>query len=356
MTLASLVTHPPFISQWAFGHFVTTVAVNSLGESPLIGFALGNGSLRLLRQADLAARVVKEVNLLTDETGAILSLVSFRDGFLAGADDGSLSYIRPDGQIERLAHHPRAWIETIAVSKSDDIAYGIGKTVVLRNAEGEKIIGPMPSTVAALLWIGQRLVVAHFGGVTIFDLAERGADGLPKSRQLKWSGSHIQLSPSPDGRYLASALRDGEIHVWRLSDFTDMRMAGYPGKVASLAWGYDGLHLAGSGIPELLGWGFAGDGPEGKEPELLWPGAGDKKIVQLASSARYYGWAMGLEDGQIFLSHDPAPRAKPLALTLSKRAAVSALVWSDGVDSKSKSIVAAGCEDGKAIVILLNEQ
>ncbi|MDI9409288.1 MAG: WD40 repeat domain-containing protein [Candidatus Pacebacteria bacterium] len=362
MTQVSRTNSAPIVSQWAFNHFVTAVAVNHSGESPQIAFALGNGTVRLLRLTELESRVAREVNLMTGEKaqnnqGAILSLVPYRDGFLAGGDDGHLSRIDAEGQMTRLAHHPRGWIESLAISRADDIGYGFGKSVGVMMAGQSQplILPPLPSTVAALLWLGSRLAVAHFGGVTIFDLAQRGVDGLPKSRPLKWPGSHIHLSQSPDGNYLASALRDGEIHVWRLSDLTDMRMAGYPGKVATIAWGHDGLHLAGSGIPELLGWGFAGDGPEGKEPELLWPGAGSQRIVQLASAKNSFGWAMGLEDGQLCLLLNPAPAAKALVYSLSKRAAVSALVWSDRLESMNKSIIAAGCEDGKAIVIILNK-
>lgn len=71
-----------------------------------------------------------------------------------------------------------------------------------------------PSTVGGLAFDakGQRLAVAHYGGVTVWAKEKRGW----KSAALKWAGSHTGVTFSPDGRFLLSSMQENALHGWRL--------------------------------------------------------------------------------------------------------------------------------------------
>ena len=109
---------------------------------------------------------------------------------------------------------------------------------------------------------GLRLASASYGGVEL--RYARVADQKPVS--LKWPGAHLGVAWSPDARFVISALHENQLHGWRLSDAKDMRMAGYPAKVRSLAFLAKGALLASSGAPGAVIWPFAGaNGPMGKD-------------------------------------------------------------------------------------------
>ena len=109
---------------------------------------------------------------------------------------------------------------------------------------------------------GKRLATATYGGVHLryARVAEQ------KATVLKWPGAHISVAWSPDARFVLSALQENQLHGWRLSDAKDMRMAGYPAKVRSVAFLAKGALLASSGAPGAVIWPFAGaSGPMGKD-------------------------------------------------------------------------------------------
>ena len=63
-----------------------------------------------------------------------------------------------------------------------------------------------------------------------------------------------------------SSMQENELHGWRLSDASDLRMGGYPAKVKSLVFLSKGMLMATAGAPGAVVWPFAGaDGPMGKE-------------------------------------------------------------------------------------------
>ena len=64
---------------------------------------------------------------------------------------------------------------------------------------------------------------------------------------LEWKGSHLDVTFSPDGRFLVTAMQEPTLHGWRLADGKHMRMSGYAAKVQSMSWSADGKWLATSG-------------------------------------------------------------------------------------------------------------
>jgi WD40 repeat protein len=164
--------------------------------------------------------------------------------------------------------------------------------------------------------------------------------------RLEWKGSHLDVTFSPDGRYLVTAMQEPTLHGWRLVDGKHMRMSGYANKVRSMAWLVDGKALATSGAPQLIVWPFTGkDGPMGKEPQLLAPAERGVSIVACHPDKEVV--AVGYEDGLILLVRMPDG-----AEILARRpggSPVTAAAW-----SAAGTALAFGTEDGAAGVINLS--
>ena len=185
-----------------------------------------------------------------------------------------------------------------------------------------------------------RLAIAHYNGVTLWF---PNVEASPE--RLEWKGSHVDVTFSPDGRYLVTAMQEPTLHGWRLGDGKHMRMSGYTTKVRAMAWTADGKGLATSGAPQLIVWPFHGkDGPMGKEPRILAPA--EHKVSTVACHPQKEVIATGYEDGLVLLV-----RAADGAEVLARHpdgSSVSALAWSaDG------TALAFGTEDGQAGVIAL---
>jgi WD40 repeat protein len=182
------------------------------------------------------------------------------------------------------------------------------------------------------------LIVAHYNGVSLW-----GAEEEPE--RLEWKGAHLAVAASPDERFVGTATQDNSLHVWRLADKTEMRMAGYPAKIASLSWSADSLWLGGSGVNGLTAWPFDGDGPEGREPRTFLD-AKEAVATRVAFHPRAPLIAGGFNDGMLALVD--IERRRAIKIPISKGVAISALAWSpDG------SRLAAGAEDGRAAILSL---
>src|SRR5690606_11583252 len=103
----------------------------------------------------------------------------------------------------------------------------VGKTVELLDRDGAVAQTlEHESTVAGLTFdpSGQRLAVAHYGGVSLW-IAWRGGW---RRTPLNWAGSHIAVTWSPSGKFIVSSMQENALHGWRLADKKDLRMSGYP--------------------------------------------------------------------------------------------------------------------------------
>jgi WD40 repeat protein len=230
--------------------------------------------------------------------GAILSIAAdpANSRVLTGGDDGRV--VATGGEDSRdLLSRPGRWIEAVAVSRRGQIAAAIGKSVILWRLDATHSFD-MPSTAAALAFDskGDRLAVAHYGGVTVIDPAH------PKRapRRLAWKGSHIGVTFSPDGRFVVSVMSENALHGWRLKDGADMAMSGYPTRPRSVCWSADGRLLASSGADGAIVWSFAGrDGPMGTSAVTL----GERRIqlTALAWHPEAPMLALGYADGAVQL-------------------------------------------------------
>lgn len=321
----------------AFGLDAVVTAVVWLGERP--AFALGDGSVA---RADPDGRgfVLRRPTVLHD--GAILCAACHPDGrsLLTGGDDGRLVRLLPDGRSDCLFATGGTWLhDLVASSVSSTIVAAMGKHAVVLRADGR--VGAHrfahPSSVGglALDGKGRRLAVAHYGGVSLWWALI--ADGRPQ--QLMWKGSHLNLTWSPDGRHVVSAMQENDLHGWRVVDGDHMRMTGYHAKSRSLSWSAKGRWLLTSGADIVVGWPFAGkDGPKGKSPMELGPSG--TPVTRVAAHPQQPIAAAGYADGTVrLLRYDGAD----IVIRAGRDDAVTALAWSD-----RGGALAWGTDDGHA--------
>ncbi|MCY4288748.1 MAG: WD40 repeat domain-containing protein [Aestuariivita sp.] len=264
----------------------------TVGE--VVAATFGDGSIRFFRPNE-------EIISTQAHNGAVLCVVADACGVLTGGDDGRFLRIFPDGKIEEIATFGSRWVDCVAACVGR-WACSSGKYVhIWRQGEAAATSLEHVSTIGGLAFdaSGERLAVAHYGGVTLWEL-----NGRSWTRsQLNWKGSHGAVSFSPNDRYLVSTMQENALHGWRLVDgMADMAMAGYPAKVKNFAWAGDTPHLVTSGAEELICWPFDGpDGPMGRSPLCLARCRGN--LVTCVQSLNTTNAAFsGFRDGLVLLS------------------------------------------------------
>jgi WD40 repeat protein len=312
------------------------VAVHFLGD--IAAFVLGEETLVLARDGDQQRIQI--------HGGAILEATSDGKRIISGGDDGKLVATDAKGNSETLATDAkRRWIDHVAVAP-DGLAWSCGKQVFVRTAKdkdkGERTLD-LPSSAGGLAFApkGFRLAISHYNGAMLW--FPNAPDAKPE--KLDWKGSHLDVTFSPDGRFLVTAMQEPTLHGWRLVDGKHMRMSGYASKVRSMTWGPGAKWLATSGSTQLVVWPFAGkDGPMGKAPKVLSPS--EHRISAVAAHPKQEVCAVGYEDGMMLLT-----RIEDGAEVLARapgEAPISALAW-----NAAGSRLAFGTEDGAAGVIAL---
>jgi hypothetical protein len=205
--------------------------------------ALGDGAVILVK--DGATHRIE-----VHPGGGILTAAGNGERFVTGGDDGRVAVTGPDGSTTTLAEAKNAWIDAIAVNANGAFAFAAGKRVVARDDKGREKIFEAPSTPRGLAFApkGYRLAVSHYNGVSLwFPNLET------KPEFLEWKGSHIDVTWSPDGRFVVTSMQENALHGWRLQpDKGHMRMSGYPAKTRSVSWSGDGKWLATSGAEAAI--------------------------------------------------------------------------------------------------------
>lgn len=295
-------------------------------------FALGDGSVRFEGGEFSAAH-----------DGAILcaAVHPSGDGVVTGGDDGRVIWHRR-GEAGVLATARGQWIDAIdASAESGLIAFSAGKTLSVIDAKdaGFRRDFVHERTVSGVAFEpkGRRIATSTYGGAALWfaRIAEQ------KPTFLKWAGSHIGVTWSPDGAFVVTAMQDNQLHGWRLKDQSNLRMGGYPSKVRSMSFLADGRLMATSGAQGAVLWPFAGSsGPMGREATEIGFNEGSL-VVLVASWPRHGLLAAGLDDGRVWLA-DPAGQGLNF-LKAEKGAPVTALAMSP--DARR---VAWADEDGHA--------
>jgi WD40 repeat protein len=220
---------------------------------------------------------------------------------LTGGEDGKILRVNGDGSVTVMAEMPRKWITSVAAGPSGAVAFAYGRTATVVTSDGKSKDFTEQRSIedVAFATKGLRIGVARYNGVT---LHWAGTNGAPVD--LEWKGAHTQVTFSPDGRFLVTAMQENSLHGWKLDskpgeETRHMRMSGYPAKVKSLSWSVKGKWLASSGAPAAIVWPFSSkDGPMGKAPIEL----GTRANI-LATSVSFHPvdevLAIGFIDGMI---------------------------------------------------------
>lgn len=309
-------------------------SVHWIGEQAL--FALSDGAV-------LAGAREGEARRIAAHDGVILSAALHPDGkrLLTGGDDGEFKIVSASGDVELLASL-RKWVDHVVASPASGvIVAGVGKEAVVfvQNKETHRFAHASTLGGLALDAKGRRLAVSQYGGVTLrYALA---ADD--KGVALKWAGSHLGVTLSPDANYVVTAMQENALHGWRLPEKIDLRMDGYPAKTRSFSWDKRGRWLATSGANAAIVWPFVGKlGPQGKPP--LQPGEREALVTCVAFHPSEETLAIGYADGAAMLVRF----ADDMGMDLDEpgEGAVTALAWS--ADGRR---IAIGDEGGRGAIV-----
>ena len=246
------------------------------------------------------------------------------DDLLIGTDSGRIMRLNAGGDLWEFFDAGHGWIEQLAVGNEDAIAVAAGRVVKLLDGAGEQRLdlGPQRSTPTGLAFDRdrRRLAIAHYDGVSVWDLGT-GRNDL----DLHWHGSHTLMAWSPDGRHIATATQDKELHAWRMPRGDSLKMSGYPSKIRSLSWTPDGGYLACAGADTITCWRFADGGPTGTAP-LEFGYVFDSLVTQVAAHPRRPFIAGGYDNGSILVGR--LSTCDALIASAGNAERITALAWS----------------------------
>ena len=210
-------------------------------------------------------------------------------------------------------------------TRAGAVVWSAGKIARACDPAGAVKSWSAPTTVRGLALFpkGYRVALAHYNGVSMWFPNAAAEPSL-----LEWKGSHLDVTVSPDGRFLVSTMQENALHGWRLADARNMRMTGYPGKTRSIGWSHDGHWLATSGADACVVWPFKEkDGPMGKPPREC--GVRDQRITQVAFHPRALVVAIGYSDGLVLLCRLGDGAEILVRAPLAEEGAISALAWDE---------------------------
>ena len=307
------------------GLFLKTVAAFALADGTLL-FHDSQGQRRIAPHPD----------------AAILQTTTDGERLITGGDDGRIVTTDAAGVSTELGKVP-GWVDALAARGDGTVAWSSGKNVFARDPKGAVKTLAAPSSVRGLAFMpkGYRLALAHYNGASLWFPNMTAAPEV-----LAWKGSHLDVTTSPDGRFVVTSMQENTLHGWRLADGRDMRMSGYPAKTRSFSWSSDGHWLATSGADACVVWPFATkDGPMGRAPKEV--GVRPQRVSCVAFHPGSAVLAIGYIDGFIMLARLEDGAEIPVRLE-DKAGAVSTLAWS----ARGENLL-FGTEAGMAGVVAL---
>lgn len=263
----------------------------AVGNAVAVGF--GDGKVRFFRPE--AEPVVVEAH-----RGVVLCMVAAGDHVLTGGDDGRFLQIFASGDVEEIDSFGTRWVDCVAAGHERRACSSGREAHVWLAGQRYATVLKHVSTVGGLTFdaTGRRLAVAHYGGATLWEHTGRRW----KSSKLVWKGSHGNVTFSPDGKFLVTAMQENALHGWRLRDKNSMAMAGYPSKIGSFVWVGGTPYLATSGADEAICWPFNGkDGPMGRKPVCVAYG-GDQMATCVQALPGEEVVFVGFRDGAVMMA------------------------------------------------------
>jgi WD40 repeat protein len=325
--MADSISLTDHVTGFELGAHVTGTAF--LGQ--VAAYALGDGRV-VLREGETARDVAAH-------EGAVQAFASDGEALYTGGDDGRLIRTGAAGASEVIADEKGRWIDALGLSPDGALAWSAGKTVKVRDKAGGVKEMAAPSSVRGLAFApkGRRLAYAHNGGASLWF-----PNTASPPEPYEWKGSHLDVTFSPDGRFLVTSMQENALHGWRLADKKHMRMTGYPGKSRSLSWSHDGKWLASSGADACIVWPFADkDGPMGKAPREC--GVRRARVSMVACHPRALVIAIGYDDGCILMCRLTDGAELLVRRTSAIGGAVTALAW-----DRAGARLAYGTAEGSA--------
>lgn len=309
--------------------------------------AFGDGTVRVLDLTDAAA------GLKTYDVHQGSSLCFAPDidkgAHLSGGDDGKLVKVGVDGATEIVADLGRKWIEHVTTHRETGYrVYASGKDAyILGKKKGEEPRKVSHATSVGGLAInpkGRRLAVSHYNAVSLWWLASKEG----QAQELPWKGSHLQVTWSPDGEYVVTAMQENALHGWRLSDGQHFRMQGYSAKIRALSFARRGQLLATGGADTVICWPFTGGGPMGKEPLEFGGQMNGPAVTAVLSHPKLDAIAAGFENGKVIVGQPNSPKVMPIVDPPKDKepSPVSVLAWTPDGDR-----LLAGTEAGDIHVV-----
>ncbi|HRE21530.1 MAG TPA: WD40 repeat domain-containing protein [Rhabdaerophilum sp.] len=289
-----------------------------------------------------AIQIGREKSALRPHADSILVVAADGKRLVTGGDDGKIVETRADGSSVVHGEEKGRWIDAVALGPDGATAWSTGRKVIAREGKGKARELALPSTSQGLAFApkGYRLAIAHIDGASLWF---PNTDAAPEV--FGWKGPHLDITFSPDNRFLVSSMQENQLHGWKLADKGHMRMSGYPGKTRSFSWSYDGLWLATSGAQAAIVWPFAKDGPTGKAPREC--GVRPAKVTKVAFHPKSLVLAIGYEDGWVILVRF-TDGAELLVRAGGDGSAITALGW----DTAGKRLV-FGSESGSSGLLAL---
>lgn len=305
--------------QQTYESLVDRVETKATGEHVIFSAFVEDNPAYVLADGSIVFGTSDTTKRIAAHRGGALVACKADKGLVTGGDDGLVLRTFPGTTPECVADEKGRWIDAVAVSPSGSIAWTCGKKVSLRLKDGVRERA-LPSTSQGLAFApkGLRLAAAHADGASLWF---PNTDAPPEI--LSWKGSHLDVTFSPDGRFLVTSMQENQLHGWRLGDKGHMRMSGYPSKTRSWSWSHDGLWLATAGAEAAIVWPFAKDGPMGKAPREC--GVRPARVSQVAFHPRALVLAVGYEDGWILLIR--LVDGAEILVRSGGTGAISALAW-----------------------------
>lgn len=292
--------------------------------------------------ADGAIQIGREKPPIRPHADSILVAASNGQRIVTGGDDGKVFETQSDGATTLIGDEKGKWIDAVTLGPEGSSAWSVGRNV--RARDGKKRIRELAvvSTSQGLAFApkGYRLAIAHIDGASLWF---PNTDAPPE--KYEWKGPHLDITFSPDNRFLVTSMQENQLHGWKLADKGHMRMSGYPGKTRSFSWSHDGLWLATSGAEAAIVWPFAKDGPSGKAPREC--GIRPAKVTQVSFHPKGLVLAIGYEDGWVILVRF-TDNSELLVRAGGDGAAITSMGW----DAEGKQL-AFGSESGAAGLLTL---
>lgn len=191
------------------------------------------------------------------------------------------------------------WFEHLSIS-SDDKYLMVSKGKTLYSFEKKNGIyklllkdSSFKSTISDVIFNCDSFLISNYGGVREYNISN-----LKDYTLFEWKTSLLNLSWSPNKKYIAVGTQENAIHFWPypLQKEEDFQMGGYSSKVNKTLWSDDSKQFVVNGQDDVHIWDFSDGPPYGKSPRIL--GCGYGKIVDIIYDSNLL--AAVSEEGLIF--------------------------------------------------------